>query len=440
MDGIVGEPLPTVSTAQRVAAKGRMPLLPAVVVVGIFLPEAFGFMIGDFRLTPPRLVFLALIPVMLFSFATLIGSERYRFALSDLLMPATMAWMIFALSRVEGLSVGLKSGGVAALEFVGPYVVMRCLLRDKDQAHAIVRLFCIIAAVTGVLAVADTIADSPVIHDGLARLTGYAYFNPLSARISADDHRLGLLRAEGIYEHPILFGITMCYALLLTGDLDGRKRLWCRLGCGFGLFISLSSAPWEGFAIGIGLLIYRRLIVFPYRWLLLIMIGLFGFITIFMVAKNPLGWIFNHFTLDASTGYFRLMIWEYAGADVSGSPIVGIGTTADWFRPDWMPASVDSLWLRLAMLYGIPGSVITALALIGASTLSVRQTAANCGDIGAREVRLAETLGIITFLTIFLGSTVHYWGVTGMIVGMLAGMRAFLGQFAASGRAGAPDR
>ena len=63
---------------------------------------------------------------------------------------------------------------------------------------------------------------------------------------------------------------------------------------------------------------------------------------VFLTTVNPLGWIFNHFTLDPSTGYFRLMIWDAAGADVMQSPIFGIGTTDDWFRPTWMSSSVDS--------------------------------------------------------------------------------------------------
>jgi hypothetical protein len=66
----------------------------------------------------------------------------------------------------------------------------------------------------------------------------------------------------------------------------------------------------------------------------------------------------------------------------------------------------------------------TGLALIGASSRS----GWNAGGIGAREIKLAETLGIITFLTVFNGFTVHYFGVNAVILSFLAGMRAFLSQ------------
>jgi hypothetical protein len=97
-----------------------------------------------------------------------------------------------------------------------------------------------------------------------------------------------------------------------------------------------------------------------------------------------------------------------------------------------MGASIDSYWLVLALHFGIPCSVLTGLGLIGSCTVSVRQTAGNALQIGAREVKLAQILGIILFLTVFLGFTVHYWGASSMLVGVIAGLRAYLGQLAAT--------
>jgi O-antigen ligase len=243
---------------------------------------------------------------------------------------------------------------------------------------------------------------------------------------------LGLYRAEGIFEHPILSGIAMCYALILAAGLRGPRRALCFLGCGTGLFLSLSSAPWLAMAIGLACLIYRRIArAIAHRWLLLAGAGACMIGAIFIVSKNPFGFIFSHMTLDAATGYFRLLIWEYAGWDLWQSPIFGIGLSSDWLRPDWMPSSVDSLWLRAAMLYGIPGSALIGLSLVSASSRAVRISPRNAGWIGPREVRLAEALGIIAFLTVFLGFTVHYWGICSLILSLLIGLRATLGQLAA---------
>jgi len=427
-------PVRQVSAARRQPrAADRLPFIPALVVFAVLAPEALGFIVADFRLTPARLVFLALAPVMLVSFSSLLGSARYRFTISDILLPLATFWSLFALSRTQGFGDALKSGGVTALEMISPYLLMRSLLNDVRQVHAIVRLFCILSALVGPLAIVDTLTNEPILHDSLARITGYSYFEGAGlARNLADNYRLGLFRAQGIFEHPILLGVVMCFALLLTRDLVGPVKKFCRIGCALGLFLSLSSAPWQGFLAGIGLMLFSRIFGFPHRWMFVVFGAAFAVGSVFMVTSNPWVYIFNYMTLDASTGYYRLLIWQYAGTAALESPLFGIGLLADWVREDWMGASIDSYWLVLALHYGIPCSIMTGLGLIGACSLAVRQTRANSGQIGPREVKLAETLGILMFLTVMLGFTVHFWGVSGMLTTLFAGMRAALGEIAAA--------
>ena len=405
-------------------------MLAPVLVVAVFLPQAFGLVPFGFRLTPARMVLLAYTPFMLFSFASLWVSNRYRFALSDVFMPFAWAWMVIALSQTEGLDQALKSGGVSGLELAGSYLTMRCLMRNTAEIHASVRVFCIAAAVTGVLGLADTIAGFHILHDDLALLTGYDYFQELAVD-AIDTARLGLFRSQSVFEHPILFGVIMCYALMLSVDLRGRTRTLCRAGCLLGLFLSLSSAPWLALFLGIGLTAYVRFAPYPRPWLVLIIAGLLGTAAISLLVSEPFGWIFSHLVLDARTSWYRLLIWQYGGFDVLQSPLVGIGITRDWLRPGWMGASVDSLWLGSAMGYGILGSALIGLGLLGASSLPVKMRRATAGVIGLREIRLSDSLGIITFLTIFLGFTVDYWGSAFVIIGLLAGMRAALGQISA---------
>lgn len=419
------------AASPRVTAAGLPPVV-SLLVVAIFLPEALSFTAFELRLTAARLLMLILVPVLLVGFSGLIASRHYRFVLSDLLMPVTGLWMMLAPAVIDGLPTALKSGGIIALEFIGPYLIVRCFVRSIDHVHRTVRLFCTVAALVGPLAMLDTIENYSVLHDQLAHLTGYVYGSANVAHDPADNYRLGLYRAQAVFEHPILFGIAMCYSLILAGSLTGARRALCFLGCGAGLFLSLSSAPWLAAAIGLGCLIYRRIAwSVGHRWLLLVGCGAAMVGAVFIVSKNPFGFLFSHLTLDAATGYFRLLIWQYAGWDLWQSPIFGIGLLTDWLRPDWMPSSVDSLWLRSAMLYGIPGSALIALSLISASSHAVRVSSRNLRWIGPSEVRLAEALGIIAFLTVFLGFTVHYWGICSLILSLLVGLRATLGQLAA---------
>ena len=416
-------------TCKRIRRQPEI-LVPSIVTIALFLPEALGFLAFGWRFTPARVVLLAVSPAMLVSVARLLSAQRYRFVISDLFMPAALAWIIIALAETEGLAAALKSGGAFGLDFVGPYLVMRGFLRSRAQVHAIVRLFCILAAIAGLLGLADTLAGYHILRDQLAKLTGYAYYHPTLAGAS-DMHRLGLYRAQGVFAHPILFGAVMCYALILTVDLTGRARLVCRLGCGLGLFLSLSSAPWAALIVGLTLWCYLRLAPFPHRWRLMIGGGALLGTAFLLFTPDPLEFLFNHFLLESATGYFRLLTWRYAGHDVLQSPIFGIGMTENWPRPHWMSFSVDSLWLASAMRYGIPGSLLIALALVGALSLPVVTTRARAEIIAAREMRLGDAFAIVTFLIVFLGFTVNYWGASFMIVGLLAGIRAALGEIAA---------
>lgn len=403
----------------------RTGFLAPLFVISIFIPEAFGFFLFDLRLTPVRALLLVSVPFILFMLVGNVAARRYRFQVADLVFLVTMVWMVCADAQIDGLDAALKTGGVSALEFGGAYFLMRATVHTGPQARKLLRLFCGAAIVAGLLATLDVFAGQHVLREGLARITGYQFAQ--RATDLPEDYRLGILRVAGPFEHPILAGIMMCYALLLSEVLDGWRRYLCWFACGLCLFLSLSSAPWEGLIVGLALTAYSRFVRVPARWTLLVGFLAVALTIFFLSMPNPLGWIFNHFTLDAGTGYFRMMIWQAAGADVLDSPILGIGSTIDWFRPTWMPPSVDALWLREAMLFGIPGSIMVALCLITSCFTPVRATLRNALSIGSRDVAIATKLEIITLLTIYLGFTVFYWGSVWVTIGMLAGLRASLG-------------
>jgi len=147
---------------------------------------------------------------------------------------------------------------------------------------------------------------------------------------------------------------------------------------------------------------------------------------VFLVSKSPLGFIISHLIYVPASGYYRYWTWTSVISAVSLSPWYGLGfgPVPDAFD---INHSIDSLWLVTAMLYGVPGAVLLALSLIGAASLPtngprVRLTPA--------ESKLGTVLGIVIFLTIFLAFTVHIWGVDWILVGVLIGLRAHLGELA----------
>jgi O-antigen ligase len=419
----------TVSHTPLGAAARRMALVPTLLVISVFIPPALGgFYLFDLSLNPTRVILLIAVPIVLLHALSSSGSRVYRKPMSDVLVPLTCLWIILSVAAVDGPEVALKSGSIDAIEFLMPYAIMRSLLRTADELHAVVRVFCIAAAIAGLLGLLDVFNNSFVMHD-LARLTGYQFRHVagIEPGLRSDNYRLGLFRATGVFAAPELFGTAMFTALLLCGDLEGWTRWFCIVGAGIGLFISFSSGPWLATVLGLGLLLYRAKIRFPGRWVALIVIGTLALVTFLSVKDDPFTSLVYHFTLDPSSGYYRILIWQYAGADVLQAPIFGLGIRADWDRPEWMSSSsVDSLWLVLAIKFGIPGSILTLLALIGASSRSSWKA----GGILGGERKLAEILGIITFLTVFNGLTVHYFDTNFPIMSFLIGMRAFLGQIA----------
>src|SRR5205823_1923317 len=152
----------------RQDAADRVSTLITLIVISIFVTEAFGFFLLDLRLTVVRALLLVTLTAMIFAFGELIAAARYRLILSDLLFPVTMAWMILAQSQIDGLDSALKSGGVSALEFGAPYLAARGLIRSGGQAQGVARLFCVCAAIAGVLGVLDVVFNVHVLRDGLA--------------------------------------------------------------------------------------------------------------------------------------------------------------------------------------------------------------------------------------------------------------------------------
>jgi len=290
-------------------------------------------------------------------------------------------------------------------------------------------------AIVGYLSILDPITGSPVLHKLAIDIWGYQFnYAALleSFKPSQENYlRFGLFRASGPFEHPILLGIVMVYGLVLAFALQGRYRIFCSIGCFIGLATSFSSAPLLALMLAVASAIYGRVARFPYRWFVISALSIMAFTTFVLVHPAPFGWLFGHLLLDAQTGYFRLLIWQYAGDNVLASPILGLGMADFWTnRPAWMPPSVDSIWLLSAMTFGIPGSALIALSMVSACWLPVRRNDQNADLIGAGEERMAKSLGMIILLTIFLGFTVHIWGACWILLGLIAGLRANLGQLA----------
>lgn len=322
----------------------------------------------------------------------------------------------------QGAGRAVVGSSVLILEFVGAYLVTRTLPARLGPALSLARFAAGAIAVDALLGSLDTLTGRHIIHDIANVLSHDDYGWPL-------EFREGLLRAQGAQEHPILFGCVCCFGMLLSVSvLRGMRRLFALASCLAGLVSALSSAPIMGTLLGFGLLAYRRCTPgFESRWRLLGAALATFIVTLLMVSSDPFGFIFQHFTMDPQTGWYRLLIWQVAGALVLANPLFGVGLD-DWARESWMPNTVDSIWLRNAMEFGIVGSVLIALVIIGACSRPIHP--ARRHQLPAAEQALGRCLGIIVFLYVYLGFTVHFWGSAWILMGLFAGLRAHLGELA----------
>ena len=395
-----------------------------VVAVSILLPDEIGISIAGLRFSVARVVLLALTPVLAIRFARALAAGRYRFVLSDLLVLWTGVWVIVALANMDGLQAGLNHAGPVALELCIGYLAARFLLSEHGEAVSFTKFLCWAITIVALVGLLDTLTRRFLMHALAATLFGDATGALGNNIAEGGEERLGLLRATSTLDHPILFGITCAVGLLLAASVRIRGRRFVIFACGLGTFLSLSSAPLQALLMGLGLLTYDRMAAgIRYRWAGLITLATVGIIAVFNIFNDPLGFILSHFVFDTGSAWFRVWEWTMASAAVAQSPWYGVG----WAIPEGygIPWTIDSIWLLWALTFGIPGSVLLALSLIGAGSLPTNGPRVR---LTATESKLGTTLGILIFLIIFLGFTVDFFGSAWILIPVLAGIRAHLGE------------
>ena len=394
----------------------------------IFFPDELSFYILDFRLTLIRAVLFLLTPMLLIQFVKLLASRKCHLVLSDVFVTLTGLWMFISPALVVDIAYSLHHSAPNAIEFCGSYFAGRVLLSERGQAQQFIDFLCHLIGFVAVFGALDAVTGTPLTHDFIRQLLGLPV---LTAGGGVLEYRLGILRSMGPIIHPILFGVVCAAGLILAvGSPIRFKRLTIAV-CAIGVFLSMSSAPMEGSVLGLGLLAYdRRLAHFRGRWMLLIGSVIIGLGVVFLFTSSPLAFLFGHLNLDSSSYWVRLLQWNNVGAVVLDSPWIGIAF--QWpdivaHMPFFVQESIDSLWLNLALIYGIPGSV-----LVGLSMLSAACYRTNRSPIGltSEESRLATSLSILIVVIVLMGFTVHLWEGPWMLVGLLVGASAHFADFA----------
>jgi hypothetical protein len=373
-----------------------------IVLLLVCLALPFFFFVGPLRLSPYRLLLLVVfVPVAV---AWVSGSAG-RIRAPDLLMIGYCVWSCFALFANHGLAKW-EFAGMFVIETLTPYLLARCLIRGPSEfAFFLKALRILILALIPIVAL-----ESVTGFQALNTLFGAGF--PVFGDVQLDP-RWGLQRAQGPFEHPILFGIfcstafALCYYGMRAPGRPLRPLFWAGVS-GIATFFSLSMGAFVSVLAQGGLIAWDKLTKpIPMRWLALAL-GLLGaYIVIDILShRTPFEVFISYATFNVGNAYNRVLIWHFGTAEVMRHPLFGIGL-GEWQRPYWMSSSMDNFWLATAVRYGLPGALLMIASFL---VLLTQVGRARHGDPRVRNFRKGFMIAVVG---LFVGiCTVHLWNAT----------------------------
>jgi hypothetical protein len=394
----------------------RASRLPAwLALIGIIVPSVLQVSIGGAKFTAGRIgIVLLLMPALVVLFRA-----GRRALISDLLASATAIWMVGAPGYAGGFE-SATSGAAECLELVGGYIVARAICFEPTALGEFIRVLKVFAVISIVLAIGDALSGKWMVQDAATSVMGGT--SVVDDALIRDTYRGNMIRATSTFDHPILFG-TFCAltaAILLYAERTALKRIFWGGFCSLGCLLAQSSGAAMALFIVIATYAFdstmRR---YQWRWSFLRTVGIVLFLLVLVISSNPLSWVISHFTFDPQTGFYRILIWDAAMAQISQAPITGAGFG---LFGNMLDRTVDSVWLVIGLRYGIPLIVLLILFNVSSFLPTGRSSIKRTRDLDP--MRTAFTLVLLTFM--FTGLTVHFWNYMWIFWGLCIGIRASL--------------
>ena len=388
-----------------------------VLLLSLLLPTEFSVYLGSLRLSPHRIVILAAF------FPCLLGwlrGEAGKLRVFDIALIAHCLWAVLSYLVRDGVAKAIESGGIYCVEALGAYMIGRVHVRSFADYLKLARTLVTAVLVLALITLPEAVTHTHFIHDVAGGILG-------NRPPTNMEPRLGLARAYGPFDHPILYGtfcalaISMAWNLAKSSPTATVSRIARLAGVGAATFVSLSSACMLAAAMQVGLLGYekatRRI---SGRWWLLAGLGALAYATVSLISnRSGLKALVWYLTLDRHTASYRIAIWEYASDNIAAQPLFGPGME-HWVRPSWMAKSVDSYWLVLSLSYGLPAALMLAFCVISAGVMVGR---ARPTDPHSRAMRQSW---LILFIALaMVGFTVHFWNHVMILFFFLIGAGAF---------------
>lgn len=409
----IGEDLDT----QALAAPVRLHWIPMVLMLSIVIPIIVN--LAGMALNPSRMVLvLTMIPVFFFWASGKAG----RIRVADIMVMSCALWTVIALLSVHGM-VRFQYAAIIAIEMLCPYLIARCYIRSEADYAALIRFLRWIAIFLAPAAMIEALTTKRIyvmLLDPVFQVFGKAPY----------EFRLGMSRAQVVFEHPILYGIyvaTFCAPVYMVARAQGYSPLRSLIFVSPVLaatFFSLSTGAFLGLILQIMFLawafIFKKV---SSRWMILTaLVGLAYIVVSLLSNRTPFEVFISYLTFNSSTSYMRVLIFTFGMDNVWANPFFGLGLR-DWARPSWMySGSVDNFWLVMAMRYGIPAFLTIALAFAASFTTMMRSKPASKAAGLYRNGHVFSLIG----LTIAM-CTVHLWSATFVFMMFMLGAGMWVG-------------
>ena len=390
-------PMIAVPSKQKVSHTSPSVLIP-LFIFSLALP--IHFFIGDIRLSPYRVVLIIMIiPLCFFWLSGKMGRKRS----TDYLVLLFSLWAGVSLVYNHGLAYSIEPFGIFFIETFGVYIYSRIYV--KDYMSFIRMVMCISAMIAIILpfAIIESVLGVNIINKvfgSIFSVTGTVNMEP----------RFGLDRAQGPFEHPILFGVICStgFGLSFFKFENFSSRIIRTLRSTFILMavaFSLSVGAYVSIVSQVGLIFWNKhTIKIKKRWVVLAILFLSAYFTVDVLSnRTPFEVFISYLTFNTGNSYNRVHIWHYGIAEVIRHPLFGIGLN-DWVRAYWMSSSMDNFWLLNAVRYGVPGFLLLTASML-VSWISIGRLKFTDDRIDACRRGL-----IITFVGVSVAAcTVHLW-------------------------------
>ncbi len=372
-----------------------------------------GFDLGPLALTTLRMTLLiATVPL----FFGLVSGRYGRTILTDWLFLAHILWGLLALA-VNNPDRAIEQTGSVGIEFIGGYLLGRCLIRSREDFVALCRLVIwTVVLLILPLALFENLTGRAI---GLELIRNLPVLDaPAKVR---PDPRMGFFRAQTLFAHAIHSGLycsiamSLCW-VSLRSTLSVSQRLSLTPWLFLATLTSLSSGALLALVLQLGLITWQSALkTVRARWWILVGLFVLGYVVVDLLSsRTPLEVFMSYATFSSHNAYWRSIIFDWGLDNVTGNaergippaPFFGIGLN-DWIRPPYMySGSMDNFWLVIAVRYGLPGFLLLAAGYLLGLGRVVRRNFES--DPVLNNLR---TGWVFTFMGLtFTLCTVHVWG------------------------------